>query len=189
MVKDTRSESVFAFAVPQKGIDQKWFAVDAIVESVLWLGCSRVILKSDHEPAIMKLLQEDLGALKVSGIDQASEEHPPPYDPQANGAVEAAVKQVKARLKTLKLCLERRIGKRIPPKHPITAWLVAHCAALIRYRVRGVDGKSLYERVRMRPFNSRLVCYADKSSTKIDPRKKGMTVTDGTTASSLAYAP
>ena len=69
--------------------------------------------------------------------------------------------QVKARLKTLKLCLERRIGKRIPPKHPITAWLVARCAALIRYRVRGVDGKTPYERVRMRPFNSRLVCFTE----------------------------
>ena len=60
-MKDTRSKSVFAFAVPQKGIDQKRFAVDAIVESVLWLGYSRVTLKSDNEPAIMKLLQEALG--------------------------------------------------------------------------------------------------------------------------------
>ena len=126
----------------QKGIGQKRFAVNAIVKSVLWLGYNRDILKSDNEPASMKLLQEALGALKVSGIDQASEELPPPHDPQANGSVEAAVKQVKARLKTLKFCLESRIGKRIPPKHPITAWLVAHCAALIRYRVRGFDGKT-----------------------------------------------
>ena len=84
VVKDTRSKSVFSFAVPQKGIDQKRFAVDVIFESVLWFGYSRVILKSDNEPAIMKLLQEALGALTVIGIDQASEEHPPPYDPQAH---------------------------------------------------------------------------------------------------------
>ena len=73
--------------------------MDAIVDSVLWLRYGRVILKSDNELAIMKPLQEAPGALKVKGIDKASEEHPPPYDPQANGAVEAAVKQVKARLK------------------------------------------------------------------------------------------
>ena len=60
------------------------FRRKAIFESVLWHGYSRVILKSDNEPAIMKLLQEALGALKVKGIDQATEEHPPPYDPQAN---------------------------------------------------------------------------------------------------------
>ena len=76
------------------------------------------------------------------------------------------MKQVQARLKTLKLFLERRIGKRIPPKHPISVWLVAHCAALIRYRVRGVDGKTPYGRVRMRPFNSRLVCFAEKLKYK-----------------------
>ena len=133
MVKDTRSKSVFAFAVPQKGIDQKRFAVDAFVESVLWFGYGRVILKSDNAPSIINLLQEAMRALKVKGIDQASEEHPPPYDPQANEAVEASVKQVQARLKTLKRCLERRIGKRIPHTHPITACVVAHCAVLIRY--------------------------------------------------------
>ena len=38
VVNDARSKSVFAIAVPQKGIDQKRFAVDAIVESALaWL--------------------------------------------------------------------------------------------------------------------------------------------------------
>ena len=47
-----------------------------------------------------------MAALKVRGIDEAPEEHPPPYETQANGAVEAVVMQVKGRLKTLKL--ERR---------------------------------------------------------------------------------
>ena len=89
-------------------------------------------MKSDNEPAIVKLLRESLAALKVEGPD-ASEEHPPPYDSQANGAVEAAVKQVRSRMKTMKICLERRIGKRTPPRHPVAAWLVAHCAAVIRF--------------------------------------------------------
>ena len=142
VVKDTRSKSVLASAVPQKCIDQKPCAVDAIVESVLWLGYSRVIFKSDNEPFITKLLQESLAALKVNGIDQSSEDNPPPYDPQENEAVSVAVKQLKARLNTLNLCLERRLGQIIPPKHPITVWLAAHRAALIRYRARGVDGKT-----------------------------------------------
>ena len=72
----------------------------------------------------------------------------------------------------MKLCLERRIGKRIPPKHPIVAWLVTHCAALIRYRVRGFDGKTPYERVRMRPFGSRLVCFAEKVMYKDRAKEK-----------------
>ena len=99
VVQDSKSKSVFAFAIPRKGIDEKRFAVDKVVDSVLWLGYSQVVLKSDNEPAVTKLLKESLGALKVKGLDQVNEEHSPPYDPQSNGAAEAAVKQVKAKQK------------------------------------------------------------------------------------------
>ena len=132
VVKDTKSKVVFALAVPQKNIDDKRFAVGCIIEVVLWLGYAKVLVKSDNEPSMVKLLKESLATLKIEGFD-ASEEHPPPYDSQSNGAIEAAVKQVRSRMKMLKLCLERRIGKRIPPRHPIVAWLVAHCAAVIRF--------------------------------------------------------
>ena len=37
------------------------------------------------------------------------EEHPPPYDPQANGAIEVGVKLVKGHLKTMRSALEERI--------------------------------------------------------------------------------
>ena len=74
-----------------------------VAEDVLWLGYSNVLLKSDIEPAIVKLLKGALATLKVSGVAQAGEDHSPPYDSQANGAVEAAVKQVKARIRTMKL--------------------------------------------------------------------------------------
>ena len=67
VLKDTKSKAVFALAVPQKGIDDKRFAVDCIVEDVLWLGYAKVLVKSDNEPAIVKLLKESLVALKVEG--------------------------------------------------------------------------------------------------------------------------
>ena len=166
IVKDSLSRAGVAHAVPKKGVDDKRFAVDIIVEDILWLGYAKVILKSDNEPAIMKSLKETLAALKVSGLDQAGEEHSPPYDSQANGSVENAVKLVKCRLRTLKLCLERRIGKRIPPRHPIMTWLAPHAAAILRYRSRGDDGKTPHERVRLRPFNSRLIGFGERCSYK-----------------------
>ena len=116
-------------------MDDKPFAVEIIVEDILWLGYAKVILKSDNEPAIMNLLKETLAVLKVSGLDQAGEEHSPPYDSQANGSVENAVKLVKCRLRTLKLCFERRIETKIPPRHPIMTWLAPHAAAILRYRL------------------------------------------------------
>ena len=143
-----------------------------VVADVLWLGYSKVLLKSDNEPAIVKLLKESLATLKVSGVDQVGEEHSPPYDSQANGAVEAAVKQVKARIRTMKLCLERRIGKHIPPRHPIMTWLAPHAASIVRYRVRGQDGQTPYERIRLRPFNGRLICFGDKCRCKNRSKEK-----------------
>ena len=107
--------------------------------------CSESVEGFDNEPAIVNLLQETLSALKVSGVTQASEEHPPPYDSQANGSVESAVKQIKGRIRTLKFCLERRIGKKIPPRNPVIAWFLTHSAALLRYRLRASDGKTPYE--------------------------------------------
>jgi len=166
VVKDSMSRSVFAHAVPQKGIDEKNYAVDTVVSDVMWLGYNKVLLKSDNEPAMVKVLKEVITRLKVLGVDQVGEEHSPPYDSQANGSVENAVKQVKARMRTLKLCLERRIGKRIPPKHPVMTWMAPHAAAILRYRCRGDDGKTPYERIRLRPFNTRLVGFCEKVSYK-----------------------
>ena len=105
VVKDSKSGSVFAHGIFRKGIDEKRFAVDMVVRDVLYFGYPQVLLKSDNEPAIVKLLEEALGALKASGL-QAGEEHPPPYDSQANGAVESAVKQVTQRLRVRDLEVE-----------------------------------------------------------------------------------
>ena len=47
------------------------------------------------------------------------EEHPPPYDPQANGAIEVGVKLVKGQLKTMRSALEARVGYKLPVVHPL----------------------------------------------------------------------
>ena len=78
-----------------KGIDAKGFAVDTLVEDIKWLGYSRVTLKSDNEPAIVKVLSEALRELKVQGLEQVLEERPPEYDPQSNGNAEVGVKYLR----------------------------------------------------------------------------------------------
>ena len=76
VVKGSKSKAVFAHAVPQKGVDPKRYVVDMIVEDVLWLGWSQVLMKTDNERPIAKLLKESLAACKVAGLDQVGEEHP-----------------------------------------------------------------------------------------------------------------
>ena len=156
VVRDSKSKAVFGHVVPVKGIDEKGFSVDAVVDCVQWLGYSRVVLKSDNEPAIVVLLQESLRQLKVHGLDQVMAENSPEYDPQANGNAEVGVKLLKGMFRTHRSCLEERIGFRIPAKHPIMTWLVRHVGDIMNWTVKGHDGKTAYERVRGKEFRTRL---------------------------------
>ena len=62
------------------------------MEDLKWLGFTRVILKSDNEPAIIKLLSDTLLELRyqVLDLEQAAEEHPNTSDSSGNADVEAA---------------------------------------------------------------------------------------------------
>ena len=47
------------------------------------------------------------------------------------------------------------------------SWLAPHAAAILRYRSIGDDGKTPYERIRLRPFNSRLLALGERCSYKL----------------------
>ena len=79
VVRDNRSKAVFAHTVPVKSADEGGFAVRAIVDEFVWLGYTKFVSKTDHEPAILKLLQESLRDLRIAGIDQVMYENSPEY--------------------------------------------------------------------------------------------------------------
>ena len=87
VAKCFETKCVFAHVVPQKGVDPERYAVDRLVKDIQWLGHTKVILRSDNEPAIQKLLSETLKTLRVEGMTMVAENHPPPYDPSSNGAI------------------------------------------------------------------------------------------------------
>ena len=88
--------------MPRKGIDEKRYAVDVLVDDVKWLGYTQICLKSDNEKAILKLLIETLRELRIEGLEEVQSEHPPEYDPQSNGQAEAAVRQIKGQIQSLR---------------------------------------------------------------------------------------
>ena len=110
IVRDSRSKSVFEHAVPIKGVDERGYAVDSLVGDVKWRGYIRVTLKSDNEPAIVKVLGEALRELLISGLHQALDEHSPEHDPRSNGSAEVGVRLVKGHSRTIRSCLESKIG-------------------------------------------------------------------------------
>ena len=75
VVKDSKSKMLFAHVVPAKGIDKKRFAVDMLRDDIVWLGYSRVILKSDNERAIIKLGEETMKDVKIT-LELVVVDHP-----------------------------------------------------------------------------------------------------------------
>ena len=170
IVKDSRSKAIFAHVVPQKGVGEDRFAVECLRKDILWLGYPRVLLKSDNEPAIKSLLSDVLKGVRIDSGDQAAEKGVPPYDSKANGDAENAVKQVQGMVRTLKSCLESRLGTQIPTTHAVMWWMVRHAAWLLLVRRRGRDGRTPYEWSRGRPFNKRVAALGEVCLFKF-PRK------------------
>ena len=67
-VRDLLSKAVFGHVVQKKGLHKKGFAVDTIVVGIKSLGYTKVMLKSDNEPAILKLLAGSLRGLQINGL-------------------------------------------------------------------------------------------------------------------------
>ena len=65
VAKDIRGKAVFAHVIPQKGVDQDHYSVDAPVKDVQRLGYREVFLKSDNERAILKLLEHALTEIRM----------------------------------------------------------------------------------------------------------------------------
>ena len=171
VAKCFNTKCVFAHVVPQKGVDPERYAVDRLVKDATWLGHSKLVLRSDNEPAIQKLLSETLKTLKVDGLNQVVESHPPAYDPSSNGAIEVACKGVGGMLRTLKSDLEDRLGYRVPVSHPMFAWMTEHAPWLMTIRPRLDNGRSPHHLARGTRFTRELLCFAEMCHFKLPPSK------------------
>ena len=161
VVKDSLSRTICAHTVPCKGVGSDGYAVEKLKRDILWLGYSRVTLKSDNERAIVALMREALRSIKVDVVDQASEAHPASYDSKHSGSVENAVKLVQGLVRTFKADVEKQIKKRIPATHPLMSWMVEHAAWILTVRLRGQDGHTAYERIWGKPFSRPMVSFGE----------------------------
>ena len=136
LLKDLKSKAIFAWLVPCKGCDANGFVVDRLSTAIKWLGYTNLLVKSDNEPAILALLRDTLRAIRVD-VDEAKEEHSLPYDSQANGGVENGIRNMRGMFRSIRCCLEDRLGKKFPLNHPVMAWMVMHAASIMTIRHRG----------------------------------------------------
>ena len=82
------------------------YAIRSMVANLEALGCNRLILKSDQEPA-MKALRIQV---KTKWARAIIPRHSPVRQSQPNGLVEKAIREVENQLRAMLLALERRLG-------------------------------------------------------------------------------
>ena len=106
----------------------------------------------------MKLVEASLVALRVTNekLTTVTTENSPEYDSQGNGAVENGIRNMRAQFRAVRLCLEARIGKKLPITHALMTWMVEHVCLLMNAIPRGGNGMTPWERVRGRKFNQRI---------------------------------
>ena len=81
VVYDSASKGPFMHVVEAKGSGADKFAAERIVEDIVYLGHTRVILRSDNEPALVQLVGDALKGLRVNCLDLAASEGSTPHDP------------------------------------------------------------------------------------------------------------
>ena len=168
------TQTPFANAVPHKGADAEGYVVECVRQNILWLGHSKVTIRSDNEPALLQVVTRSVAALKMSGVENVVDEGSVPSDPQTNGAAEATVRLMKGTFKTLLLGLERQLNARIPLDHPIISWMLAHGAMLRTLLVKGEDGKTAHQRVRGSTGNLRLLAFGELCRYKCRAQEGGI---------------
>ena len=180
LLRCLKTKVIFAHVVPYKGAGEDQFVAGLVVDDVAWLGHTKLVVKSDNEPALQTLVTQALEAVRVrcEGVDTITQEHPAAYDSQSNGGVEVGVRLVRGLFRTLKLCVEARLDRYVPVSHALIPWLLQHTCLILNVRSRGDDGLTAWERARGRPFNQRLVGFVEKVMYKL-PSKGPQSQPDG----------
>ena len=140
--KDEKTKIKFAHICETKGSSDLW-AVEKLGADLDRLGYTDVILKSDGEPAIIQLLEE----LKKRRAHPTIIQHPPAYDPQANGAAENAVQAFMGEVRALKIGLEARLKIKIQSDWAIIEWMLELACELLNRCAVGLDGRTPYYRL------------------------------------------
>ena len=166
MVKCSMTKAEMAVVVNSKGQDR--YAVNRIVAFIQWIGHTRLVMKSDNERAVVALVREALRDIRIElDVQTATEEHSPAYDSQCNGMIENAIKNNRGLFRTLRSCLQSRIGRKVEVDHPLMAWLIEHTSILRCAMVRGDDGMTPWNKCRGRPFNMATLCFGERCHFKL----------------------
>ncbi len=158
----------FATVLPHRREESQWGA-EKLKEFIDDLGYTRIVIKSDQEPAIIALRN----SVKRLGIEVVPE-NSPAGEHQANGRAERAVQTIEMMVRTLKLNLEERLGRRFSMKHPIMSWLVLHAADNYNRFALDTAGRTPYQRWKGRPYRGQVLEFASRCHFRFPFQRGGI---------------
>ena len=164
LIRCYKTKCVFGHVIPCKGVDEDQYVVSLVMADVQWLGHVRLILKTDQERSLVALIERAMISFKhkVENIETVSTEHSATYDSQANGSTEVGVRNLRGQFRTMRICLQERIGKELPVHHALVSWLLEHTAMIMNAGIRGEDGLTPWSRARGRSFAHKLFGFAEQ---------------------------
>ncbi len=110
-----RRRLIFGRIVRSRGVAEDVHGVKVVCDNLAGMGKNRVILTCDNEPAVKKVITEALIRIKVDvkELETISQEFPERYESQSNGMTEVGVKIFRGHFRTLRSCMQRRLGAEI----------------------------------------------------------------------------
>ena len=119
-------------------------------------------LRNDNEPNILAVKGElEVVLTKKHGIEIVPEDSVA-YDSASDGLAELAVRECKAKARSLKAQVEAIHGIELDATHPILAWAVEFAAMSINIGRRGPDGRTAWELRHGRDWKGELACFSEK---------------------------
>ena len=112
--------------------------LSGVIES---LGHSKVILKSDQEPALSSLTDAVKSEARINLVLEES----PECESRSDGEVERAIQKNQGQFRTMKDRLESRYSQRVEGERPCVPWLVAHASDTVNRYYVYKDGRTAFE--------------------------------------------
>ena len=117
-----------------------------------------VTLKSDQEPAMMKLKQ----AVAVRRKAETPMIESPVRESKSNGRIERAITKWQAKLRTIRHHLESRLGEKIENHSAIMEWMIVWVADFLSKYVVHENGRTKYEMTTQHLVKHKVIGFAEK---------------------------
>ena len=169
VTQDRKSGGICAHVCPKKGIGGGWI-VKQFVRDIKKFGYqSKIVLRSDGEPAIKDLLSK-VGEMR--GAETVLEQSRT-GDSKANGRAERAIQSVEKQVRVLKIATEKSLGSRFGVKHKCFPWLVMHAADVITKCQIHRDGRTAYENIKQRKYTGLMLKWGTVVLHKVSVKVQG----------------